>query len=127
MTSEALVNLLISLEIHQHPVAPLFNIVFLPNGEFFLGNKHICISHSISQAIYFFFAKIQILHVPTPSESSGLASRITQELNDIKVGDVNNSEEHISAFKYHRWKALLRNAQQHSDVFFFGTGVQRMQ
>lgn len=35
MASEALVNLLISLENHLHPVASLFNIIILPNGAFF--------------------------------------------------------------------------------------------
>lgn len=38
MASEALVNLLISLENHLHPVASLFNIIILPNGAFFFFN-----------------------------------------------------------------------------------------
>lgn len=59
MASEALVNLLISLENHLHPVASLFNIIILPNGAFFffLRNKHICGSHPISQDLFLFFLR----------------------------------------------------------------------
>lgn len=94
MASEALVNLLISLENHLHPVASLFNIIILPNGAFFF---FFYVTSTFADLIQFlghlfFFAQFQILHIPTPNESSCLASRITLELNDIKVGGcVHNS------------------------------------
>lgn len=66
MASDALVNLLISLGNHLHPVASLFNIIILPNGAFFffLRNKHICGSHPISQAFFgcFFCAISDLAH-----------------------------------------------------------------
>lgn len=94
MACDALVNLLISLENHLHPVASFFNIIILPNGAFFfyVTSTFADLIQFLRLFWLFFFAQFQILHIPTPNESSCLASRITLELNDIKVGGcVHNS------------------------------------
>lgn len=118
-------NLLISLQGHLQPEAPLFNIKILPNGAF-SGNKPICESHSTSRAFYFFFAQIQILHIPAPSENSCLASRITQELNDIKVGGCSIVASSTFGLSSLTGSNRLCSATL-SHVGFFGIGGRRMQ
>lgn len=123
MASDALVNLLISLENHLHPVASLFNIIILHNGAFFFCFFYVTSTFAdLIQFLrlfwVFFFAQFQILHIPAPNESSCLASRITLELNDIKVGGcVHNSWQHIWAPQYDRWQQVTLGDTQWCVLF----------
>lgn len=127
MASDALVNLLISLENHLHPVASLFNIIILPNGAFFfLRNKHICGSHPISQAFFFFLRNFRSCTSPLRMRAHAwphglLWNSTTSRLVAASITADNTSGLlSITGGNRLRWATL-------SGVFFFAIGGEKMQ